>query len=48
MRIADEDILGAVQQRVAVGRSLGHGIARQVAAGARLVLDHDRLAEARR
>ena len=47
MRIADEDILGAVQQRVAVGRGLG-GVARQIAAGAGLVLDHDRLAETRR
>jgi len=48
MRIADEDILCTVQQRVAVGRGLGHGIARQIAAGAGLVLDYDRLAEARR
>jgi len=47
MRIADEDILGAVQKRVTIGRGLG-GVARQIAAGAGLVLDHDRLAETRR
>ena len=48
MRIADEHVFGAVQQRVAVGRSLRHQIGREIAAGAGLVLDHDGLAETNR
>src|SRR5262249_28543552 len=36
------------QQRVAVGRRVDHGLDGDIAAGARLVFDHDRLAESLR
>jgi hypothetical protein len=42
-RVGGEDGVVAGEQRVAVGRRVGHGLGRDVAAGARPVVDDDRL-----
>jgi hypothetical protein len=45
MRIDGEQVVGADQQAVAVRRRAGDQFAGDIAAGAGLVFDHDRLAE---
>ena len=48
VRIAHEHVVGAVQQRVAVGRGVGDDLGGEIAARARPILDDDRLTEANR
>src|SRR6516164_1022666 len=43
--VGGKDGVVAIEQRVAVGRRVGDGLGCDVAAGARAVIDHERLAE---